>query len=93
MRIGVLNYFQTFVLDVIHHGGDTQILLKELFRSDKRGKKTEKNAELTRQAGGNRNPWPANDPNWDYNNAGDRANCQTAFGIQWKLSELVENWE
>ena len=32
-----------------------------------------------RQAGGNRNPWLTNDPNWDYNNAGDRANCQTAI--------------
>lgn len=36
------------------------------------------------EAGGNRNPWPSKDPNWAYNNAGDRANCQTA------ISNLVE---
>lgn len=60
--------------------GHTQILLKELFRSDERDKIIEKDAELTRQAGGKRNPWLANDPNCDYNNAGDRANCQR-FGI------------
>lgn len=30
---------------------------------------------------GKRNPWLANDPNWDYNNAEGRANCQTAIQI------------
>lgn len=39
-----------------------------------------------KQAGENRNLWRANDPNWDYNNAGDKANCQTAI---WNLVEAI----
>lgn len=45
-----------------------------------------KDAELAQQAGGDRNPWPANEPNWEYNNADDRAACET--GIQ-KLVEAI----
>ena len=41
-------------------------------------------------------PWPANDSNWDYNNAGDRANCQTAIRDLVKAiracGELGVNW-
>ena len=57
---------------------DTQILLRELFQPNE-GDKIIKDAEEAQQAGGNRNLWLANDPNWDYNNAGDRAVCPTGL--------------
>ena len=59
--------------------GDTQILFRESFCPDEREKVLTKDAELARQVGGGRNPWPTLNPNWNYNMAGDRAHCQTAL--------------
>lgn len=69
----MLNSFPISVRGIQY--SDVQILLKELFRADERERIFEKHAELTRQAGGGRQPFPAADPH--YNAAGDMANWQT----------------
>lgn len=64
--------------------GDTQVLLRALFRPAELERIVKKDAEVAQQAGGAETPWPANDPNRDSNNANERVACQTA------LRNLVE---